>query len=114
MALVAGVADDEDGGRGLHASSTFSSAPRLASSSRRKPSISSPCVERVVLCSLLLPEKSISNCPSVHVKTLKTASSPRSLPKTAWLICPSMKYRSQRSFLLARERRQFLCPSSSD
>src|SRR5215471_14677374 len=53
--LRSGVANGENGG-GIHgqASRTFSSVSRLASSSSRSPSRSSPWVERVTVCSRLL------------------------------------------------------------
>src|SRR5947209_3024822 len=105
---MGGIADRNHGCGGLHASSTFSSASRLASSSILRPSISRPCVERVVVCSELLPLKSISKRPSVQLSTLYTASSPRREPKSAWLIWPSLKNMSQRSPLLLSESRQVL------
>jgi len=53
-----------------YASSTSSSASRLASSSRRRPSISRPWVERVVVVWLDAPLKSIWKLPLVQVRTL--------------------------------------------
>ena len=54
----------------LQASNTFSSVSRFDSSSSRSPSNSMPCVDCVMVCSPLLPAKSISKLPEVHVSTL--------------------------------------------
>jgi len=71
LALKRRVADGEYGG-GVHgqASRAFGSASRLDSSSRRRPSRSSPWVDWVTVCSLLLRLKSISKLPAPQVSTL--------------------------------------------
>jgi len=82
-ALVAGdgITDCENGN--AHGGGQFEgTASRLASSIRRMASIRRPVVLRVVvvLDEALAALKSISNSPSVHNKTLYTASSPTRLP----------------------------------
>ncbi len=55
----------------------------LASSTRRRPSMSNPWVERVMVCSGLDPVKSMRKLPVCQVSTLYTASSPFRLPQVA-------------------------------